>query len=363
VSNTFNRRSFLRRSGLTVAGLAAVGGASGLLAACGSDDDSSSSGSTSGSGSKDFGTLDYQLSWIKNVEFAGQYIADTNGYYDSLGFTGVNLKAGGPNVQQDSVIASKKAFIGISAPDITGSAILKGADIIAVGALFQKNPFAIMSLADNPIPDPEAMKGKKIGVQAVNEPVWNAFLKAAKIDPGDVTKVPAQFDPQPLVAGEVDGWFSFFTNEPNLLKMQGIETEVFLLNDHDYPLVSQISIVHKSTLDSDREKLKAAMIGDIKGWRGSLKDPTKGAELAANKYGKTNNLDVEEQTLESKDQNKLILTDETKANGIYTVSDTVLEETIATLEIAGIKLTADKLFDLSIIDEIYKENPDLKAAI
>ena len=65
------------------------------------------------------------------------------------------------------------------------------------------------------------MKGKKIGVQAVNEPVWNAFLKAAKIDPGDVTKVPAQFDPQPLVAGEVDGWFSFFTNEPNLLQHAG----------------------------------------------------------------------------------------------------------------------------------------------
>ena len=107
MSNTFNRRSFLRRSGLTVAGLAAVGGASGFLAACGSDskDDSSSS---SGSGSKDFGTLDYQLSWIKNVEFAGQYIADTNGYYKDLGFSGVNLKAGGPNVQQDSVVASKK---------------------------------------------------------------------------------------------------------------------------------------------------------------------------------------------------------------------------------------------------------------
>ena len=70
-----NRRSFLRRSGFTVAGLAAVGGASGFLAACGSDskDDSSSS---SGSGSKDFGTLDYHLSLIKIVDFSGQYILD-----------------------------------------------------------------------------------------------------------------------------------------------------------------------------------------------------------------------------------------------------------------------------------------------
>lgn len=363
MSNTFNRRSFLRRSGLTVAGLAAIGGTSGLIAACGSDSDDSASSSSGGSGSKDFGTLDYQLSWIKNVEFAGQYIADTNGYYKDLGFSGVNLKAGGPNVQQDAVVASKKAFIGISAPDITSSAILKGADITCVGALFQKNPFAIMSLAKSPIPDPQAMIGKKIGVQAVNEPVWNAFLKAAKIDPSKVTKVPAQFDPQPLVSGEVDGWFSFFTNEPNLLKVKGVETEVFLLNDHSYPLVSQITIVHRSTLDSDRDKLKAAMVADIKGWRQSVKDPTIGAKLAANKYGKTNNLEVAEQTLESKDQNKLILTDDTKANGLFTITDKVLEETINTLGIAGIKISADKLFDLSVLDEVYKENPDLKAGL
>ena len=62
--------------------------------------------------------------------------------------------AGGPNVQQDSVVASGKAFVGISAPDITGAAIIKGADIITIGAQYQKNPFAIMSLAKTPIPRP-----------------------------------------------------------------------------------------------------------------------------------------------------------------------------------------------------------------
>jgi len=363
VSNTFNRRSFLRRSGLTVAGLAAVGGASGLLAACGSDDDdSSSSGSSGGSGSKDFGTLDYQLSWIKNVEFAGQYIADTEGYYKDVGFSGVNLKAGGPNVQQDSVVASKKAFLGISAPDITGSAILKGADIVAVGALFQKNPFAIMSLADNPIPDPEAMKGKKIGVQAVNEPVWNAFLKAAKIDPADVTKVPAQFDPQPLVAGEVDGWFSFFTNEPNLLKTKGVDTAIMLLNDHGYPMVSETYAVKKSTLTGDRAKLKAALIGDIKGWTDSLADPKAGATLAATKYGKDLGLDEAEQTLESAAQNTVVSTADTKTNGLFTITDELIDETLETLALGGTTITKERLFDLSVLTEVYAENPALKGA-
>jgi len=34
---------------------------------------------------------------------------------------------------------------------------------------------------------------------------------------------------------------------------------------------------------------------------------------------------------------------------------------VESLAAAGWKVTEDQLFDTSIIDEIYKENPDLKA--
>src|SRR6185436_12796984 len=176
--------------------LGLLGASSALLAACGGDDKPAATGSTT----KSFGQLNYQLSWVKNVEFAGAYLADSKGYYTAAGFGSVNLMAGGPNVSQDAVVASGKALLGISSPDITAAAMLKGADLVIVGAQYQKNPFAIMSLASAPINTPQEMIGKKIGVQAVNEPIWNAFLKANNIDPSKVTKVPAQFDPSPLVS-------------------------------------------------------------------------------------------------------------------------------------------------------------------
>ncbi len=59
------------------------------------------------------------------------------------------------------------------------------------------------------------MIGKKIGVQATNEAVWNAFLKANKIDPSKITRCRCSSTRQPLVDKQVDGWFSFVTNEPN----------------------------------------------------------------------------------------------------------------------------------------------------
>lgn len=356
MGQSMDRRAFMVRGARAVGGLAVLGTAGSLLAACGDDEEPA----VSSSGGKNFGALNYQLSWIKNVEFAGQYIADTNGYYKDAGFSSVNLMAGGPNVSQDSVVTAGKALVGISSPDITSAAILKGAPLVVLGAQYQKNPFCIMSLASKPINSPQEMLGRKIGVQATNEPVWNAFLKANNLDPSKITKVPAQFDPQPLVSKEVDGWFSFFTNEPNLLKTKGIDTAVMLLNDHGYPMVSEIYVVRKDSLTKDRDKVKAMLIGDIRGWTKSVQDPALGAKLAATVYGKDLGLSEAEQVLESTAQNTVVQTADTKANGLFTVTDQLVDETIKTLALGGISITKDQLFDLSVIKEVYQADPSLK---
>jgi ABC-type nitrate/sulfonate/bicarbonate transport system substrate-binding protein len=365
VTEQLDRRNFLGRGLKGAAGLAAVGFAGpGLLAACSSSDTATgTTGGTTASGGADLGVLDYQFSWIKNTEFAGQYIADKKGYYKEVGFSGVNFLAGGPTVQQDSIVASGKAFVGCSAPDIAAPAIIGGAPIIAVGALFQKNPFCVMSLATNPLPDPQSMIGKKVGVQAVNEPVWSAFLTANDIDPASIEKVPVQFDPTPLTQGEVDGWFSFVTNEPNLLEHEGIKTVNFLLNDFNYPLVSQIMIVQTKSLQADRAKIKAVMKADVMGWRESVKDPTLGPKYTVEDYGKDLGLNEEEQVLESKAQNALIMSPDVEKNGILTMTDELVASTMATLDLAGVDIEQDKLFDLSILKEFYEENPELKTPL
>ncbi|MBO0730151.1 MAG: ABC transporter substrate-binding protein [Acidimicrobiaceae bacterium] len=366
---TIGRRRFLRL-GAVGAGVIGTGGLSALLEACGSSSKTASSPTTaasSGSASSvapgKYGTISFQLSWIENDEFSGEYLAATRGYYTAQGFQAVNLLAGGPNVTQDAVVASGKAFAGISSPDITAAAINQGADLVIVGAQYQKNPFAIMSLASSPIHNPQEMIGKKIGVQSTNQAVWNSFLKANHISPGKIDEVPVQFDPTPLTTHTVDGWFSFITNEPNLLKVKGFDTYTFLLNDFNYPLVSETYMVQKSALTgSNRDKLKAFLRAEIMGWHDSIADPAAGPHLAVTKYGKTLGLDQTEQTLESKAQNKLILTPDTTANGIFTITPQSIANSVHTLGLGGIKISASRLFDMSVIDEIYQETPALKTS-
>jgi ABC-type nitrate/sulfonate/bicarbonate transport system substrate-binding protein len=347
--------------------LAGSGGLSAFLAACGSSSKPSSSPRTPAGGSPiaaegNFGTLDYQLSWIKTDEFAGEYLADSRGYYLDQGFGNVNLISGGPNVQPDTVVASGRAFVGISSPDVTSPAILQGADLVTIGAQYQKNPFRIMSLASEPIRNPSEMVGKKIGVQSTNESVWKSFLKANNIDPSTITEVPVQFDPTPLTTGTVDGWFSFITNEANLLKAKGFDTTTFLLADYNYPLVSETYIVRKSSLATDRDKVKAVLVADIKGWHDSIADPAAGPQLAVTRYGSNPASNEAEQVLDSRAQNELVLTSDTMVNGIFTITADLMQKSISTLAIGGITITSDKLFDLSVIDEVYQEQADLKTA-
>ena len=73
------------------------------MTACGDDAEESSEAGR--------GVLTYHLAWIKNVEFAGNYIADQHGYYRDEGFERVEFISGGPNVSQDAAIQAGKAFI------------------------------------------------------------------------------------------------------------------------------------------------------------------------------------------------------------------------------------------------------------
>ncbi|WP_433730759.1 ABC transporter substrate-binding protein [Nocardia sp. CA-129566] len=350
-----NRRSLFRYSARAGA---ALGGAS-LLAACG-DDSKDSSGGSVADGSK-YGSVAIQLSWLKNIEFAGEYFADSKGYYKEAGFGSVNLIAGGAaSTSVEAGLDTGKVWLGTSAPQTTAPAILEGLPAKIVATTYQKNPFCIVSSAAKPIKTPQDMKGRKIGVQDTNQLIFNALLTANGMKPGDVTIVPAQYDPTPLANGEVDGWVSYVTNEPITLTAKGFENTNFLFADYNLPLVAETLTVKQSTIDKERDKLKAFLIAEIKGWKDAVANPAESARLAVEVYGKDQKLDLSEQTKEATAQNGLVVSADSTANGLLTMTDQLIEQNIAALRTAKIDIKADQLFDLSVLREVYAENPGLK---
>jgi ABC-type nitrate/sulfonate/bicarbonate transport system substrate-binding protein len=351
MTNRMSRREMLR-GGVLASGL--MLGAP-LLAACGND----SSSAPGAAGAIGAGSL--RLYWVKDVEFAGSYIADTDGYYKAAGFSSFTLIGGGPTATPvETDLVAGKALFGISSPDLVASAMVKGgAGLKIIGAQFQKNPYALMSMASKPIRTPQDMIGKKIGVQASVESVWAAFLNANHINPSSITTVPVQFDPSPLTTGAVDGWLAYITNDPIVLRSRGFKVNTFLFADYGYPLAGDVYVVTDTTIKEHRDAVKAFLRAQIRGWKKSLADPALGARLAVEKYGKNLGLNVPQQTLESETQNSLVQTDDTRKSGLFTITPGLIAENIATLKLAGTSVTAEQLFDLSVLTEVYQEDPSL----
>ncbi|MCP1121757.1 ABC transporter substrate-binding protein, partial [Robbsia andropogonis] len=87
----------------------------------------------------------------------------------------------------------------------------EGADLVIVGAGFQKNPFAVLSLSENPISEPADMLGKRIGVPSGDTATLDALVAVNDLDGDAITVVPVGYDIAPLTSGEVDGIIVFYT--------------------------------------------------------------------------------------------------------------------------------------------------------
>ncbi|MBO0691299.1 MAG: ABC transporter substrate-binding protein [Acidimicrobiaceae bacterium] len=353
MGDQLSRRNFLQRGVQTIGGLAVLGVGAPLLLEAGVASAKTAASVPAGLTAKSFGTLQFMGSWVPDVETGGEYVALSRNYWGKQGFSSANVIPGGPNATpQETMVQTGKAFVAVSSLDATAAAIEKGFEIVVIGAQYQKNPFAIMSAASKPLHTPRDMIGKKIGVQSDNDSVWAAFLKANHIDPAKVHKVPVGFDPTPLTQGTVDGWFSFITNEPIELRLKGFKTTTFLLADFNYPEVGNVYIVTKNSLKTARNKVKAAMIGDILGWKGALTDPQLAARLSV---AKGQGLTMRAELLQAYAQSKLIATGDALTHGLFYVTRKAAAANVKTLALGGIKATPSRLFDMSLLEEIYTD--------
>ena len=320
-----------------------------------------SASSAAAGGASSYGAASIQLSWIKNSEFMGEFAADSNGYYTAAGFDSVDLVSGPPTSVEATVI-SGNVTMGIGNAISTGTVIAsEGAPLKIIGATYQKNPFSILSLAGNGnIKTLADLTGKTIGVQASNLNLWEAFLKVNNIKDSDVTTLPVEYDPTPLFNGEVDGWFAYVTNEAIDAELKGLAPVNLPLADNGLPFVAETFTVTDDAIANDREKLKALLVAQIRGWSDAIKNPEASAQLAVDTYGKDLGLSLEKETRQAQIQSTdLVVSAETVANGLFTISPELQKQSVATLAAAGIDVTAAQLFDMTLLDEVYAENPEL----
>lgn len=345
VPSAYSRRTVLGGLGaLTLGGLVGCGNGAGSAGAPGS-----------GSGASE--TVTYQLSWTHSVQFGGTYLAQERGLFEDLGLD-VTLAAGGPNVAGDANTVSGAALMNVSVADGVARSNAEGADLVIIGAQYQKSPVTILSLAGAPLRTPQDLAGRKIGVAGTDTPGLEAFLSINGLDRDQVEFVPSQYDPAVLTAGQVDGLYCFYNDLPVALALQGIEGHSMLLADHGYDPMSQTYTVLRSSLEDEaaRDRIVRLLRGDARGWQLYRENPAAAAELTVETYPDAG-LDLPTQRKQAEVQLDVMFSEATAEHGFGWFTDEQVQQNLELFEVLGIEGATEDLWDRSVLDEVYRDGP------
>lgn len=299
----------------------------------------------------------YQLSWTHSVQFGGTYLAQDRGLFKELGLD-VRLAPGGPNVAGDANTVSGAALMNISVADGVARSNGEGADLVIIGAQYQKSPVTILSLAKAPLKEPRDLVGKKIGVAGTDTPGLSAFLTVNGLRADQVTFVPSQYDPAVLTAGQVDGLYCFYNDLPVALAVQGIEGHSMLLADFGYNPMSQTYTVRRASLSDarTRDQIVRLFRGDARGWQLYQRDPQAAADLTVKAYPDAG-LDLASQRKQAGVQLDIMFSPTTDRYGFGWFTDEQIEENLKLFELLGIRGGTRAWWDRSVLDEVYKGGP------
>jgi ABC-type nitrate/sulfonate/bicarbonate transport system substrate-binding protein len=304
-------------------------------------------------------SLAVQLLWIKNVEFAGYWIADAAGMYTSENVAPTFL-AGGPDVLVENVVAGGGADVGITGG--FGSAVdanAAGADFVIFASTFQTAPSGLLSLPSNPVRTPQDLVGTRIGAQQGARSIIDAIFAINGLPAGQYTLVPVGFDPAPLVQGACDVYTCFVTNQPLTLKAQGIDYVTVTYSDLNYPDYADVVYAKRSFIANNRDVLIGFLRGSIRGWQANIQNPATAVDLAVNKYGADLALDAQQQAAENDAQIPLLQSNLTRAKGLMWLDPDFIAGPLYTALLAsGRKNLPDvsQLVDLSLLTDAFGNN-------
>ena len=284
------------------------------------------------------------------MQFGGSYIAAHKGYWSDLGLD-VSLSQGGPNAPVEPPVVSGTALVGISAADYTAAAVSQGAPFKIIAVAMQKNPFAIASLSGNPVNEPADLVGKRIGMAVANTPVLEALCTLNGIDINAIEIVPTQYDPAPLVAGQVDCLLCWETDLPVAMTTQGVDNTTMLMADHGYAVHSQTYIATEDAIANRRDALVARLKGEGMGWNDYFADTDAAAALTGDMFPDAG-LSLDAQKLQAARQVPLMFSDLTAENGFGWFTDETVAANVETLALLGRDVTPD-LWDRSLLEEVH----------
>lgn len=225
-----------------------------------------------------------QFHWLDQSQFIGYYMAKEKGFYEDAGLD-VEFKKYKYGMNVTKEVTSGKATYAIGKSDLIVD-ISKGAKISMIASIFQSSPLVLLTTPKSGITSIKDFKNKKIMLtpDALNSVTYNAMLNKENLSFSNMQVLKHSFDINDLISGKVDLFQSYITNEPFLLKQDGIKPIIFDPKDYGFDFYGDILFTSENEIKNHRNRVKAFKEASLKGWKYSFENIDESVDIILKKY-------------------------------------------------------------------------------
>jgi len=273
------------------------------------------------------------LDWVPEPEFGGFYAGREQGAYRRHGIK-IEIQGGGAGVPVLQMVATGRADFGTVGADELLTARARGADLVALFAVFQTSPQGIMVHASRKLQKLEdAFHSGTLALETGK--AYAAYLKK-KFSWEGVKVVPYDGGVAHFLADPSFGQQCYVTSEPIAARKQGADPVVFLIADSGFNPYATVVITRRELLQKSPRLVKEFVLATREGWREYLDHP----EATNGLLAKLNSaLDVATLSAAAEAQKPLIENAETQQHGL------------GSMQQARWQSLADQLLDLKFLDK------------
>jgi NitT/TauT family transport system substrate-binding protein len=214
-------------------------------------------------------TLDkvsFGTNWVAEAEHGGFFQALADGTYKNYGLD-VTIEPGGPNTNNRMLLTAGKLDFFMSANTLqTFDAVTNKVPLVAVAAMFQKDPQVLLFHPESKITKIEELKPLTL---LVSKEGMTSYFQWLKSEYGfSESKVrPYTFNPQPFIVNPQSAMQGYVTSEPFAVqKAAGFKPGIILLADYGFNTYSTLIETRREIVDKKPDLVQRFVDASIVGW-------------------------------------------------------------------------------------------------
>src|SRR4051794_20461993 len=210
--------------------------------------------------------VSFGTNWVPQAEQGGFFQAVADGTYSKYGLD-VTIVPGGPNDNNRmSLIAGKLDFFMAANTLMSFEAVANNVPLIAVAAIFQKDPQVFLTHPEANITKLEDLKARTLLVSKEGIASYFQWLKSEYGFSESKVK-PYTFNPQPFIVNKQSAMQGYVTSEPYAVeKSAGFKPGVILLADYGFNTYSTLIETRREIIDKKPDLVQRFVDASIIGW-------------------------------------------------------------------------------------------------